>query len=313
MKVKDITSRSGRHAQSTYAHEQPRKPQAALAGPGEGGRLFKLCSQIANDRRFQLTIIWIIIANAIVIGVETYESASKFEHVLTTIDEVILWIFVCELTIRVLSYGRRPQDFTKSGWNMFDFIVVAAAFVPGLSANATVLRLVRLLRVFRLASTIPQLRILVVALGRSVKPIGYIAVLTVLILYIYAILGWTLYANVDPEHWKDSGTAMLTLFQVLTLEGWNEIYDIVKVEPLAWLYFLSFILIATFVLVNMVIGVIINSVEEAHRMEIEEVSEKIGPEIEEKIVTARNAIDAIEQQLAHLKEVIPIEQEQSEG
>ena len=216
-----------------------------------------------------MTIFGVILANAVVLGLGTYDSFEReFGHLLLVLNEVFLGIFVLEMLIRLAGYGRRPQDFFKDGWNVFDFVVVFAAFVPGVRENATLLRLVRLLRVVRVVSVLPDLRVLISGMGRALPPIGAMAALAVLLIFTYGMIGWELFGEALPERWGDIGQAMLTLFTVLTLEGWNEIlFSAQEVHPESWIFFVSFVLIASFLLINILIAIIINSVEEARDAE----------------------------------------------
>ena len=129
--------------------------------------MVRTCRRIADSPRFQGFIFGVIVLNAITLGLGTYDFGAGVESPLTVLDEIFLGIFVVELAIRITAYGRRPQDFFKEGWNVFDFVVIALAFTPGLRENVTLLRLARLLRVVRLVSVMPDLRILVRALARS--------------------------------------------------------------------------------------------------------------------------------------------------
>lgn len=216
-----------------------------------------------------MTIFGVILANAVVLGLGTYDSFEReFGHLLLVLNEVFLGVFVVEMLIRLAGYGRRPQDFFKDGWNVFDFVVVFAAFVPGVRENATLLRLVRLLRVVRVVSVLPDLRVLISGMGRALPPIGAMAALAVLLIFTYGMIGWELFGEALPERWGDIGQAMLTLFTVLTLEGWNEIlFTAQEVHPESWIFFVSFVLIASFLLINILIAIIINSVEEARDAE----------------------------------------------
>lgn len=216
-----------------------------------------------------MTIFGVILANAVVLGLGTYDSFEReFGHLLLVLNEVFLGVFVVEMLIRLAGYGRRPQDFFKDGWNVFDFVVVFAAFVPGVRENATLLRLVRLLRVVRVVSVLPDLRVLISGMGRALPPIGAMAALAVLLIFTYGMIGWELFGEALPERWGDIGQAMLTLFTVLTLEGWNEIlFSAQEVHPESWIFFVSFVLIASFLLINILIAIIINSVEEARDAE----------------------------------------------
>ena len=214
----------------------------------------------------------VILANAIVLGVETYDAASeRYGGLLEALNAAFLGYFAVEIAIRLIAYGSHPGQFFRSGWNTFDFIVVTAAFLPGVRENATLLRVIRLLRVFRLVSVLPEMRVLVLGLVRSIAPLGSMALLTLLLLYVYAMLGWILFADHDPDHWETAGRSMLTLFQILTLEGWPDVMEpALELSPWAWIFFVSFVMLSSFVLVNMVIAVVINSVEDARAVIAEE-------------------------------------------
>lgn len=230
-----------------------------------------LCARLAEAQWFQLAIVAVIVCNAVVLGLETYDRVvEEAGDLLHWLDRAFLAVFVVELGVRIAAYGRTPQRFFRSGWNVFDFVIVAVAFVPGLSGSTTILRLARLLRVARLIRFLPEVQILLRGVARSLQPIGALVVLTMLLLFLYGMIGWALFGDDLPGRWGDIGSAMLTLFGVLTLEGWNTVFDEIRAET-AWAvpYMLSFILIATFVVLNLVIGIVLTSMEEAraaHRL-----------------------------------------------
>ncbi len=227
-----------------------------------------LCRRFTTSNRFQNAIVVAIILNAILLGLETFPRIERDNtDLFRTMDRVLLGIFVVEILLRLVAEAPQVGRFFRSGWNVFDVIVVGAAFIPGLGANSTLLRLVRLARVARLVSVLPELRVISVGFIRSMRGIGGLALLTMLIVYVYAVLGWSLFRDEDPQNWGNAGTGMFTLFKVLTLEGWIEIYEKASdINRWAWLYFLSFILIATFVVLNMVIGVVLSSLEDARKI-----------------------------------------------
>ena len=267
----------------------------------------ELCRRVAESRRFQNFIYIVIVLNAVTLGLGTYDWSDAVNEAITVADDTFLGIFVVELAIRIAAFGRRPQDFFKDGWNVFDFVVIGAAFLPGLRDNATLLRLVRLLRVVRLVSVMPDLRILVRAMVRSVPPIASLIVLTVLLMYIYGMVGWILFHEGDPENWGDIGTAMLSLFQILTLENWPAYLERgQEIYPASWLFFVSYVLIASFLVINVLIAIIINSMEEVHeaekladRQEIEdEIAAEQGATVAERIHAIRDSLDKLETQLA---------------
>lgn len=184
---------------------------------------------------------------------------------------------------------------------MFDFVVVFAVFIPGVRENATLLRLVRLLRVVRVVSVLPDLRVLLSGMARAIPPIASMAALAVLLIFIYGMIGWKIFGEAIPERWGDIGEAMLTLFTVLTLEGWNEIlFAGQEVTQFSWVFFVSFVLIASFLLINILIAIIINAVEEAREAERTQEAEERLQLIEEGGEVAdplQNALD----RLAELK------------
>jgi voltage-gated sodium channel len=266
-----------------------------------------LCRRIAESRRFQNFIYAVIVLNAVTLGLGTYDWDDTVSEAITVADETFLGIFVVELVIRIAAFGRRPQDFFKDGWNVFDFVVIGAAFLPGLRDNVTLLRLVRLLRVVRLVSVMPDLRILVRAMVRSLPPIASLVVLTVLLIYIYGMVGWILFNEGDPENWGNIGTSMLSLFQILTLENWPAFLEAgQEIYPASWLFFVSYVLIASFLVINVLIAIIINSMEEVHeaekladRKEIEdEIAAEQGATVAERIHAIRESLDKLETQLA---------------
>jgi voltage-gated sodium channel len=233
------------------------------------GDLPARCARIAESRPFALGIFAVILANAVVLGLETYEGVVEDAGgLLTVLNEVFLAIFVVELAIRIIAFAPRPQDFFRSGWNVFDFVVIGASFVPGLRENSTLLRLVRLARIVRVVRLLPDLRVLVTAVGRSLPGVASLGVLTVLLLYVYGIGGWLIFDTHDPESYGTVGDAMLTLFVMLTLENLPQNIEM-GLDLSGWtvLYFLSFTLIAAFLLFNLLIGVVINSLEEAREIE----------------------------------------------
>jgi voltage-gated sodium channel len=247
----------------------------AAGEPEDGpppGRLTAACARLAGSEWFQTAIIGVIVLNAIVLGLETYDTVDDaVGDELRALDKVFLAIFVFELAVRIGAYGRTPWRFFTTGWNIFDATIVAVAFVPGLSGSSTLLRLARLLRVARLIRYLPDVHVLLRGVLKSLPSIGGLIVLTLLLLFLYGMLGWSMFAEEDPERWGDIGEAMLTLFNVLTLEGWPDIFSAAReITPWAVPYMLSFILLGTFIVLNLVIGIVLTSMEEAraaHRLE----------------------------------------------
>jgi voltage-gated sodium channel len=224
---------------------------------------------IVQSHSFDAAILVVIVANAIALALQTYPDVVRNNgDTLNTLNDVFLSVFVVELLLRIVSYGRRPQDFFRNGWNVFDFVVVAAAFVPGIRESTTLLRLARLLRVVRIFRVLPDLRILVVGVVRSLPPLLSMTLLVTVVLFLYGMIGWLLFADELPGNWGTIGRAMLTLFVMLTLENFP-VYmeDGMDVHPWSWVYFVSFILLAAFMILNVLIGIVLNSLEEARELE----------------------------------------------
>jgi voltage-gated sodium channel len=222
--------------------------------------------RLVGSAAFGNLIVAVIVLNAVTIGVQTYPIPGWLNTGIEWLDRVFLAVFVVELVLRLAADGFRPDRFFRSGWNIFDFVVVAAAFVPGLSANSTVLRLVRLLRVARLIKLMPDVGVLFDGMRRAAGPAFSLVALTALLCYLYAILGVVLFGSRAPQYFGNAGEALLTLFTLLTLEGWNSVlYDLRAVSAAAIPFTMSFILIGTYIVINLVVGVVITSLDEAYK------------------------------------------------
>ncbi|MDQ3572379.1 MAG: ion transporter [Actinomycetota bacterium] len=271
------------------------------------------CKSVADSDRFQTLILGVIVLNAITLGIQTYDISDGLEATLSTLDDVFLGIFVAEIAIRVAAFGKRPHDFFRDGWNLFDFVVVAAAFAPGLRENATLLRIVRLLRVVRLVTMLPELRTLLRGLVRSIPPIVSLVLLTVMLMYVYGMVGWILFNEQDPDNWGDIGQALLSTFTMLTLENWPALLERgVEIHPQSWIFFVSYVLLASFLVINVLIAIIINSMEEVHSAEREERLHYLDEghsgdavTVADRLTSLRHAIDDLEADLEDAGTVVP--------
>jgi voltage-gated sodium channel len=272
-----------------------------------------VAARVVDSAPFTSVVVATIAVNAVVLGLQTYDGVvERWGDRLDLVNAVCLAIFVVELLIRIASYWPRPLLFFRSGWNVFDFVIICAAFVPGIRQNSTLLRLVRLLRVVRLVRVLPDLRVLLLGVWRSVPPLASIAAVTAMLLFVYGMVGWILFGDDLPEQWGNIGRAMLTLFVMLTLENFPVYMDAaMEVEPWAWVYFVSFILIAAFIVLNVLIGIVLNSMEEAREYERRQAlrarhgatgPSPVDPEahahVAERIVILRRALEDLELQLA---------------
>ena len=226
--------------------------------------------EIRESRLFSLLTTFIIIFYAAVLGLKTIDSLNYtgFEYFILVLDYFVTIYFLVEIIIK-MSAEKNVIDFFKDGWNVFDFIIVLITIIPLENTDyAAVARLFRIFRVLRLVTARPQLKKLINVLLTSIPAIFDILLLLFIVFYIYSVLGSFLFVEVDPNLWGNFLTSMLTLFKILTLEGWTDIMDsVIAVHPWAWIYFISFIILASFVLFNLFIAVIINKMQKEHEVE----------------------------------------------
>jgi len=222
-------------------------------------RLKNQLFELHSNKLFEFTVIFIIVFSALITGAKTYEVSSTTDALIQGLDWFITLFFLFEVTIKLISEPR-TLDFFKKGWNVFDFVIVVASLIP-IDGNETVLlaRLLRIFRVLRLVSVIPELRILINSLLKALPRMGYIALLMFIIFYIYAAIGSFMFENINPILWSNISIAMLTLFRVSTLEDWTDVmYETMEVYPLSWIFYLTFIFLTAFVFLNMMIGVVLD-------------------------------------------------------
>ncbi|MBB3331224.1 voltage-gated sodium channel [Halomonas campaniensis] len=217
--------------------------------------------RLRSNKAFELTVITIIVVSALLIGAKTYEEeVSPFQEWILWLDVAVTVFFLVEILIRMAA-ERRLRDFFRKGWNIFDFLIVTASLIPMDDSEMVLLaRLLRIFRVLRLVSMIPELRLLIAALFKSIPRMGYVALLMFIIFYIYGAIGSFLFASVDEKLWGNISLAMLTLFQVATFESWATavLYPTMEHYPYAWIYFLTFIFLNAFIFLNMMIGIVLD-------------------------------------------------------
>jgi voltage-gated sodium channel len=238
-----------------------------------------------HSRSFHFLITGLILLACVVVGLETHEPfAHQYGNGFALINTLILTLFVLEMLLRIASDGRR---FFRDGWNWFDLIVVSICLLPAVGQYVLLFRLFRAVRAIRLVEAFSRLRVVVITLLDSLPSIGYVLLLMFIHLYVYGVIGYFLFGNNDPLHFRNLPTALLALFQVATLEGWAEIFYInyygcastyttmgqgwcvaSQAQPLiAALYFLSFVVIGAFIIVNLFIGVVLNGILQAQATE----------------------------------------------
>ncbi len=217
--------------------------------------------RLRSHKAFELTVITIIVVSALLIGAKTYEEeVSRFQALMLWLDVAVTVFFLVEILIRMAA-EKRLRDFFRKGWNIFDFLIVTVSLIPLDDSEMVLLaRLLRIFRVLRLVSMIPELRMLIAALYKSIPRMGYVVLLMFIIFYIYGALGSFLFASVDEKLWGNISLAMLTLFQVATFESWATavLYPTMEQYPYAWIYFLTFIFLNAFIFLNMMIGIVLD-------------------------------------------------------
>ena len=215
--------------------------------------------KLRSNKFFEAMVIAIIVVSALVIGAKTYDETSQIEQWLLYLDIAVTIFFLIEILIRIAA-ERSLLDFFKKGWNVFDFLIVTASLIPMDDSEMVLLaRLLRIFRVLRLVSMIPELQMLLGALVKSVPRMGYVVLLMFIIFYIYAALGSFLFHNVDDFLWGNISVAMLTLFRIATFEDWTDVmYATQEVYAWSWVYYLTFIFLTAFIFLNMMIGIVLD-------------------------------------------------------
>ena len=238
---------------------------------------------VIASRWFQNFILAMILFAGALVGLETIKTVvHEYGTLLKLFDQIVLLIFTVEIALKILAEGYKPWRFFKDGWNIFDFLIIGICLLPWQAPFLAVLRLVRILRVLRLVSVLPRLQLLVGALLKSLPSIGYVALLLSILFYIYAVLGVFLWGENDPERFGSLPIAFLTLFQCVTMEGWADIMHTQMwgcgqyvqagtnglciasrgMPIVAPIYFISFIIMGTMIILNLFIGVMMNSLQE---------------------------------------------------
>jgi len=265
-------------------------------GAGYERPMIELCRRLSSSAPFQRGVLALIVVTAIVMGLETWpQLLARWGWVFQALNGGIQALFVVEIAVRVAACGRRPQDFFKSGWNAFDFAVVALSLLPAAGPLATIARLARVLRVTRLVSGMADLRLIIGTMLRSIPSMGHVVMLLGLLVYVYGVIGHHLFGEADPDHWGSLDRAAKTLFIIITLEGWIEIMRASEAaSPWAWLYYMSFIVIAVFVVTNLFIAVVINNLEKVRAEEAGDAAEpaKAGS-TEDELRRLSGRIDAL--------------------
>jgi voltage-gated sodium channel len=238
-------------------------------------RVVGLSKRIVSSNTFDWIITGVILLQAIALAIEATPailSIGKDLELLeagtfSIIQSLVIAVFIVEAALRLIAVYPRPQRYFKDPWNCFDFAIIILSVIPISGQFSTIARLVRLLRITRLVTKSNELRAIVSTLVRSIPSIFNILILLSILFFIYAIVGHHLFRNADPEHWSSFPTSLITLFQIITLEGWVNIMEpiVTGLGLIYWVYFASFIVIGTFIIINLFISVIVRKSEEAYK------------------------------------------------
>ncbi len=255
-------------------------------------------NQLHNNKIFEWSVVAVIILSALLIGARTYELPVYASTALKIADWSITVFFLLEISVRFLA-AENKKTFFKDGWNVFDTLIVVISLIPIENSDmALVGRLVRVFRVLRMVSIIPELRVLINSLIKAMPQLSYVMLLMFIIFYIYAAVGSLFFEQINPVLWGDIATSMLTLFRVMTFEDWTDVmYETMTVYPLSWIFYLSFIFFTAFAFLNMVIGIVVSVLEKENaRMEADA--------IHDDITDQNDQLDEIQKEIATLKTLI---------
>ena len=221
--------------------------------------------KLRRNRWFETLVILVIVLSALVIGAKTYRIDPLLQRLFELLDLGITLFFLVEILVRMVAEGSLRRFF-RQGWKVFDFVIVTASLIPVEESQMALLgRLLRIFRVLRLVSMVPELRMLLNAFLKAIPRMGYVSLLMFIIFYIYAAMGSIFFSEINPELWRNITISMLTLFRVATFEDWTDVmYETMSVYPLSWAFYISFIFIVAFVFLNMMIGIVLETLQHEH-------------------------------------------------
>lgn len=252
---------------------------------------------------FQGLVIAVIIISALLIGAKTHDLPAQFITAIGVLDFGITIFFAVEILIRFLATNG-TKKFFKDGWNIFDTLIVIGSLIPAGGSGVLLARLLRVFRVLRLVSMVPELRMLINALLKAIPRMGYIALLMFVIFYIYAAIGSILFSQINEFLWGDVSVSLLTLFRVATFEDWTDVmYETMTVHPLSWIYYLTFIFLTAFVFLNMMVGTVLEVMAQEHEKER---AESHGETAEGAEPASRAQIEQLHGEIAELKRLITL-------
>lgn len=235
-------------------------------------------------------IVGVIIFNAVILGLETSDTVmAAAGPLILMLDTICLAIFVTEIVLKLVAHGPR---FFRNGWNLFDFVIVGIALIPS-AQGLSVLRALRILRVLRVVSAVPSLRRVVEGLLTALPGMGSVFLLMSIIFYIGAVMATKLFSDQFPDWFGTIGLSLYTLFQIMTLESWSMgiVRPVMDAYPYAWLFFVPFIMVTTFAVVNLIVGLVVNSMQDAHAEESNAATDKYRDEVLDRLLAIEKKLD----------------------
>lgn len=265
--------------------------------------------QLTESQPFQAFIVTVILVAGLLAGIETDRSlVERMGELFHALDFAVISIFVLEIGLKIIAHGRRPFDFFRDGWNVFDFLIVGFSLLPVGGPFFTVIRLARVLRLLRLVTALPKLRLLVGALVKSLSAMGYVSLLLALLFYIYAVVGVHLFGGSDADFGSMS-TALFTLLRIVTLDDWGDIFNRALMHAPAIkvaFYFVTFIVLGTMIILNLFIGIILNSMSEMHTEIAEDIHKQrfrpVDMSLDEQLGTFERELQSLQERIRQLRQ-----------
>lgn len=293
-------------SKTKYKSSDDLKPQKSTEGMSWSGQL----AWFINHPKVQNGIVILILLNAILLGVETWQWAMEsIGWWVLVLDQIILTVFVIEITARLIVHR---LEFWKDPWSIFDFSVVVIALLPATGSFA-VLRALRVLRVLRLLTTVPSMRKVVSALLKAIPGLGSIALLLLIIYYVFAVIATNLFGEAYPEWFGNIGQSLYTLFQIMTLESWSMgiARPVMENFPFAWAFFVPFILIATFTMLNLFIAIIVNAIQDYSEAEHKDTIEHVTNVRDVITHDLHQEVKALRSEISELKSLLVMQSKKS--
>ena len=226
----------------------------------------KYLTKIKDHSLFQISVTTVILFSSLMVGISTYNFEGTLVRILVISDIFVTVFFVIEISIRFFA-EKNKLNFFKDGWNIFDSVIVISSLIPaGAGSSVMVLRLLRLARLLRVISFIPELRFVIEALIESLKKSVYVLILIFILLYIYGVAGVILFESVEGGRFESLGEAIITLIQIMTLSSWETVMlPIVEIYPMSWMYFISFVVLSSIIVLNLFVAILVDVVSERRK------------------------------------------------